>query len=119
MKIDFTKDWEQSFKEIQKGMEVWRQDHPKATLREIEMEIDRRLDRLRSHLIGDTAMASDRTDWKEGSLETPPRCPNCQETLDRRGQQERRLQSQGVEEIILERTYGVCPACGAGLFPPG
>jgi hypothetical protein len=25
----------------------------------------------------------------------------------------------GGEEIVLERRYGVCPTCQAGIFPPG
>jgi hypothetical protein len=30
----------------------------------------------------------------------------------------RLLQTQGDQPVTLERRYGVCPACGAGFFPP-
>jgi hypothetical protein len=29
------------------------------------------------------------------------------------------LQTHGGQELHLCRRYGTCPACGAGLFPPG
>jgi hypothetical protein len=30
----------------------------------------------------------------------------------------RHLQTQGGQDLTLERRYGACPAYGAGLFPP-
>jgi hypothetical protein len=119
MRTDFDRDWKTQFQAVQQEITAWRQAHPKATLREIESEVDQQLDRLRSRLIGDTAMASDQTDWKEVPVAEGPQCPACHQPLDRRGKQERRLQSQGAQDVVLERSYGVCPSCGAGLFPPG
>ncbi len=43
--------------------------------------------------------------------------PQCGESLVSRGTRKRRLQTNGGEEIVLERSYGVCPKCGVGIFP--
>jgi hypothetical protein len=118
MRDDFDREWESQAKAMLGELKVWRLGHPKATLREIEAATDRRLDRLRSQLISDTATASDGAEWGAASEERPV-CPDCLHPLQARGRQERRLQSQGSEPVRLERQYGVCPACGAGLFPPG
>jgi hypothetical protein len=32
---------------------------------------------------------------------------------------ERQLITQHNEVLKFERSYGVCPTCGTGLFPPG
>src|SRR5215472_7800746 len=60
------------------------------------------------------ALASGRTEW---DISQAPLCPACQKPLVARGRQRRQVQAIGGNEITLERTYGVCPACGAGLFP--
>ncbi len=31
----------------------------------------------------------------------------------------RKVVIQGNASVELDRTYVICPACGAGLFPPG
>jgi hypothetical protein len=40
------------------GMSDWREKHPRATLREIESEIDKRLTEMRARMIADTIMNS-------------------------------------------------------------
>ena len=49
--------------EIVEGIAEWRGGHPKATFREIEAEIDKRLSVLRAKMISDTANQSVRADW--------------------------------------------------------
>jgi len=46
-------------------------------------------------------------------------CPQCAHSLVSRGQQTRSLATNYNQSISLKRSYGFCPACGAGLFPPG
>ena len=60
--------------EILSGMEEWRGEHPKATLREIEAEVDERLADLRVKMISDTANKSVQAEWEaaEGVA-----CPEC------------------------------------------
>jgi len=110
--------WHQLSAEITRGMGAWRLAHPTATLREIETELDARLARLRVRLLEDLALTSTATVWDELPALQQPRCPDCDHPLDDRGAKSRTLQTHGGQELTLTRSYGVCPACGAGLFPP-
>lgn len=100
-------------------MAAWRQAHPKATFKEFEEELDARLSGLRAQLLADLAQQSARRDWSGQAGEQRPRCPQCGSPLQARGQHERRLQAQGGGEVKLRRSYGTCPHCGSGFFPPG
>ena len=103
--------------ELFSGMAEWRMQHPKATLREIEVELDRRLERVRAKMLEEAALMSQAREWEE--KDGGPICPDCGEVLEGRGKEERRLQTHGGQTIRLERQYGVCPKCGQGFFPPG
>ena len=65
----------------------------------------------------DTAQASALTDFARS--DDRPVCPTCGEPLQAHGQQTRGLLLDQGGSISLERTYGWCPRCRAGLFPPG
>jgi hypothetical protein len=110
--------WQHLTEEITREMREWRLAHPKATLRQIETELDARLSRMRSRMLEDLALTSSSAAWAETAAHQPPLCPHCQEPLDDRGAKTRTLQTHGGQELSLRRSYGVCPACGAGLFPP-
>ena len=116
---DFAQHWQELTEEVLTGMKEWRLQHPRATFREIEAALDERLNRLRARMLQDAALASAAADWEEAAAEEQPLCPRCGQPLAPRGPQEREVQVQGSQEVVLERRYGVCPACGAGLFPPG
>lgn len=64
------------------------------------------------------ALASRQRDWSQEEAESA-RCPVCETPLVKRGKHSRSLQGRGGQEIRLERSYGTCPVCGTGLFPPG
>ncbi len=98
-------------------MESWRQAHPTATLAEIEAALDERLAALRRHLLADTIASSPQADWSSCAPDTRPRCPSCDLPLQPRGKRLRQLRSAGGQ-ITFERTYGYCPRCGQGFFPP-
>jgi len=108
--------WEGLSDEIMSGVAEWRGQHPKATLREIEGEIDKRLSELRARMITDTANASASASWEaaEGVV-----CPECGAKLIKKGKKKRILLTREGRQIELERDYGVCLACGQGIFPPG
>ena len=59
--------WKQLTQEVTTEMREWRTHHPKATLREMEIELDTRLNRMRARLLEDIALASPAADW----LDTP------------------------------------------------
>jgi DNA repair exonuclease SbcCD ATPase subunit len=109
--------WREESGEVMKEVEHWREQHPKATFREIEAEIDQQLAGLRAKMLSDTAMASAAGDWEEtGAGEV---CPQCRVKLEGKGKKKRKLETRGRQEVELVREYGVCPKCGQGIFPPG
>ncbi len=102
--------------ELMSGMAEWRQQHPKATLREMEVELDERLAQVRAKMLEDLAAASKVADWAEGAA---PKCPECGEAMVKGGEATRELTTYGGKGIGLKRQYARCPACGAGFFPSG
>ena len=111
--------WRELSEEVITGMKEWRLQNLKATFAEIETELDLRLAKLRGRMLQDTALASSSTDWSRNRLGERPVCPDCGQELASSGKRGRRLQTLGGQEVTLEREYGVCPACGGKLFPPG
>lgn len=108
--------WQKMIDEMLSGLTEWRQQHPKATFREIEQETMRRMAGFQARLMSDLAQASEATTW---TAETVVMCPECGGEMHPTGQRTRHLQGSGGADIPLQRSYVVCPACGTGLFPPG
>jgi uncharacterized protein with PIN domain len=106
------------YNEIVLGMKDWRAANPKAKMRDIEIEARKRVSKLEAHLIEESALSSQAKEWVRQEPEERPHCPKCREPLVARGQHERKLQAMGAREVKLERTYGVCPKCETGFFPP-
>jgi len=104
--------------DITSGMHEWRLQHPKATLREIELELDTRLAHARARMLEDLALQSTAASWQDAAHLHTPTCPQCGTPLDERGAHSRTLLTHGGQELTLERSYGVCPSCNSGLFPP-
>ena len=101
------------------GMTQWRKEHPKATWAQIEAAVDKQINQLRAQLIQDLVQMGESEDWRQLPEEERPRCPTCGSALWARGEQTRYLQTTGGEAVKLRRTYGTCPTCGVGFFPPG
>jgi hypothetical protein len=108
--------WREMSEAMIVGMNEWRERHPRATLREIEMEIDKRLSGMRAQMITDTVMKSPSAEWGEGETEV---CPKCGGKLMKKGKKKRKLETQGGKEIEMEREYGMCLGCGYGFFSLG
>lgn len=108
--------WRNLSEEVIAGTSAWREKHPKATLREIEEEVDKRLSVMRARMIADTAMKSLSAEWEAG--EKAGVCPECGGELLKKGKKKRKLQTRERQEIELEREYGICLNCGHGIFPP-
>ncbi len=105
--------------EIEADLTTWRRQHPKATLQEIEQELDARLAHVRAQWLGDLAQASTAADWRYAAPTDYPICPDCGTPVRPRGIHTRQVNTQGNQIVTLERQYGVCPACGTGFLPPG
>jgi RNase P subunit RPR2 len=101
------------------GMKEWRQQHPTAPFREIEEAVDERLAKLRAGMLEDLARMSAQADWSQTPKAQRPKCEHCGTLLVSRGKQKRQLQTSGGQHVQLERSYGTCPQCGQGIFPPG
>jgi YgiT-type zinc finger domain-containing protein len=69
-------------------------------------------------MLEDAALMSEKQEWKKGSA-AAPKCEECGQELKGKTVEERQLQTEGEEMIVLKRQYGVCPKCGQGFFPPG
>lgn len=100
--------------ELREVMGAWRKLHPKATLDEIEKEMDRQIAVLRVALLGEIVKTSKAVEGDAGAV-----CPECGEKMRKGGRRKRKLKSYGGEKLELEREYLSCPRCGYGFFPPG
>lgn len=99
------------------GMKDWRQQRPRATLREIEEAMDERLANLRAGMLEELVKMSPQADWSQATPENQPTCEHCGAHLESRGKHSRWLQTSGGQPVEIIRSYGTCPACGQGLFP--
>jgi len=111
-------EWQALSEEILSGMKEWRLAHPNATFREIEQAASERVSRLQARMVQDTAMNSPLANWQDVPQEQRPVCPTCAKGLIPRGKHTRRLQGSGGRDVELKRSYGTCPSCGMGFFPP-
>lgn len=116
-KEELQEKWQTQSEAVLSGIAEWREQHPVASLAEIEAEIDERLAGLRARMIADAALASRSVEWKKG--EPAGQCPVCGYELVKKGKKKRALQTRGGKEIELDREYGQCQRCGAKIFPPG
>jgi hypothetical protein len=108
--------WRDLAEEAFLGMRAWRAAHPRATWAEIEAALAARLAALQGQVLQDVAHASPAADFR-GADERPP-CPHCGTPLQAAGQERRHLTTCHDHPLVLERTDGRCPRCGAGVFPP-
>jgi hypothetical protein len=111
--------WEGGGQAVFHGLRDWRALHPRATLAEIEAELDRQLGRLRAQMLADLALASAAADLATSTPGERPVCPDCGGALRDEGGRERTLLTLGDEAVTLRRDYATCAACDRRLFPPG
>jgi hypothetical protein len=110
-------EWTRLAAEVLAGRGDWRERHPRATLREIEQEVDARLAAARAALLAASAEGGPTGDPARGA--EPPRCPGCGAAMAVEGERTRRIRTAHEQEVVLRRAYARCPACGTGVFPPG
>ena len=100
------------------GMTQWRKEHPQATWAEIEAAVDEQINPLRAQLLEDLVSMGQGEGWSERPQQERPTCGTCGRPLWARGEQTRSIQTTGGEAVQVRRTYGTCPTCGVGFFPP-
>lgn len=102
----------QEAQEIWEEMDRWMEEHPEATLKEIEQH----LRPLRRHLVA-KLIALQLLKRGAGATLDPPRCPHCEQPMEYKGILEK--MAIGLEfEGPLPRAYYYCPRCAEGFFPP-
>ena len=115
MQEDKKAQWEQLAREVLSGMKEWQSQHPTATFAEIEEAIEEQVAKMRARMLEDVVQ------WREaqaGELKQERRCHACGGELQERGKHVRHLTTQGNQQIEVERSYGYCPTCRVGFFPP-
>jgi RNase P subunit RPR2 len=110
--------WQKMSMEILMDLKEWRRANPRATYIQIEDEVHKRVMQLEARLIQEAAEESPSREWGRRSEHEAALCPKCGTPLQARGKQKRTLQGNGGQSVTLSRTYGTCPRCGEGLFPP-
>lgn len=108
---------EQSFEGVVQALREWRQAHPQATFDEIDAAVQRHFAPVQAEVVAELSQ----TPQEEGEAEPvpTPRCPQCGRPMQAHGARRRRVPTRQGQAILLRRAYYGCPACGAGLFPPG
>ena len=119
MKAEYEQRWHEVAQEVLLEMSSWREQHPRATMQEIEEEVDKRMARMRAGLVEGLAMSSAAVEVGSRAAEQPARCATCGGVLQARGKQVRKLTTTGEQTVRLTRSYGYCPTCQVGFFPPG
>ena len=110
--------WAAMADDVWTGVSDWRAAHPKATLSEIEREIESRIGALRQRMLEDVALASATSDVTTLEVGSRPLCASCGGHLEAHGQQKREIQTMRGDALSLRRSYAVCRSCGTGVFPP-
>ncbi len=94
------------------------QEEQTAAQRADATAVDEQMNQVRAQLLQDLVQMGEGEDWRKLPAEERPTCTTCGEPLSARGEQTRYIQTTGGQAVKLRRTYGTCPACGGGFFPP-
>jgi hypothetical protein len=106
--------------EREAALRAWRQAHPAASWDEIEDEVLRQVAEVQAEWMAALASAVGyREEADPADPRTAPSCPACATPMRPCGQRQRLVLTRLGRTVPLQRAYYVCPACGAGLFPPG
>ncbi len=104
--------WAEATAAAEQEVVAWRREHRRPTLTELEQMTAAVTHRLQGRLLEDLAL--------DAASEMRPDCPKCRTPMERRGHKVREvLVAHQRQPVRLERASFVCPACHAGLFPPG
>lgn len=110
-------EWLEDAKQVIAQVEGFNTAHPHATWAEIETAVDNAISSWRRDLLEGSVQGHALADFRKAAER--PHCPHCGAKLRAVGQKTRTLTTQGNQTVHLERTHGRCPACDAGIFPPG
>jgi hypothetical protein len=105
--------FEEEAQALWEQMDHWMDEHPEATLKEMEQHL-----RVLRREFGAKLVALQLLKRGAGVQDQPVACPQCGRRMEYKGILEKPV--VGIEvEGKLPRAYYHCPHCGEGLFPPG
>jgi hypothetical protein len=108
---------------VVQGLRAWRQAHPGATFDEIDAAVQQQFAPLQAEMVAELSLsqATPAAGGEAGAGEEalPPCCAQCAHPMQAHGTRARRVPTRQGQAVRLRRPYYVCPACGAGRFPPG
>lgn len=111
--------WAEMYEKASEEVTSWRRGQKKATLTEIETNVDEQLAKVRARMVEDLAMESELADIKGVKKEQRPKCPKCEKVMQANGKQKRRIVTEYEQTIELERSHAKCAECGHNFFPSG
>ena len=99
MKAQYEQHWHEVAQEVLLEMRTWREEHPKATLQEIEEEVDTRIARMRAGLVEGIAMSSATVEvgGRAG------RAASVRQITEQAGAAQVQVQAAEVETLLSER----------------
>ncbi len=119
MVSEIDRDWQILFETAMTEVAKWRKEEARATFSEIEGKLDERLAEVRAKILQDLVHQSPKADLRGRPSEERPKCPKCGKALAANGQHTRELTTNYEQRVAITRSYGRCPECGGGFFPPG
>lgn len=113
------KSWDDLYNEATEKSRAWRRANKRASLTDIENQVDANLAKLRAKMIEELAHESELSDLRQLAREERPRCPECGTVVNANGQRVRQVVTDHDQEVRLTRSKATCPKCGLSFFPSG
>src|SRR5260221_81960 len=99
---------------------AWREAHPRANLSQIEDAVFEAVQRLQARALQQVVLASAVAGVAAQPAPERPACSARGGRLQTPGRPTRTIPpARQRASLQVDRSYTVCTACGAGLFPPG
>ena len=86
--------------DVDAELRAWRREHPRATLREIEVAVGDAMARVYGQYVEELAHASPAAEAEDAGRGGPPACPDCGAELQRLGYREREVLIAGHEGSV-------------------
>ncbi len=111
--------WRDLQDKVNAAIAAWREEHPEATLTEIEEAVDSRIAAVRTKMVADLAQGGRTAELKRLGQAERPACPQCGQAVAANGKGRRKLKTIRGQVIELERDQAYCTHCEVTFFPSG
>jgi hypothetical protein len=114
MKAAYEQHWHEVAPEVLLEMNTWPEEHPTATMQEIEEEVDTRMAQMRARLVEGLAMSSAAAEVGSRASDQPACCPTCGGVLQAGAQAD----GDGGANSAVRAQLWLLPHVPGRLFPP-